>query len=282
LYFSSNGQLLNFGGYDIYKTQRYKGNWTEPKNIGPLVNGPGTEYYFTIDGRAEQLYYARAAENSPENLDLYSFPLPMEAQPRATTRLSGQVTNDSTGRPMQGIVSIIDLDNGIEVAPKFLRPDGTFEFDLINNNNYLIIVQGESFFRIAEIFRLENDSKITTSVKPISTKIKFESIVFDNGKATLKPEMYDDLDKIVDFLKDNPDFKLRINGHTDRDGREDFNLALSQQRADAIMEYMVYFGGIDPGRITARGYGSSRPILTDHSERAKQLNRRVEFELYRE
>ncbi len=282
LYFSSNGQLLNFGGYDIYKTQRYKGNWTEPKNIGPLVNGPGTEYYFTIDGRAEQLYYARAAENNPENLDLYSFPLPMEAQPRATTRLSGQVTNDSTGRPMQGIVSIIDLDNGIEVAPKFLRPDGTFEFDLINNNNYLIIVQGESFFRIAEIFRLEDDSEITTSVKPISTKIKFESIVFDNGKATLKPEMYDDLDKIVDFLKDNPDFKLRINGHTDRDGREDFNLALSQQRADAIMEYMVYFGGIDPDRITARGYGSSRPILTDHSERAKQLNRRVEFELYRE
>ncbi len=282
LYFSSNGQLLNFGEYDIYKTRQQAGNWAEPKNIGPLVNGPGSEFYFTIDSKSEQLYYARAAENNRNNLDLYSFPLPMEAQPRATTRLSGRVNNDSTGLPMQGIISIIDLDNGIEVAPQFLRPDGTFEFELINNNNYLIIVQGESFFRVAEVFKLEDDSEIATNVQPLSTRIKFESIVFGNGQATLTPEMYDDLDKIVDFLLDNPEFKLRINGHTDSDGREDFNLALSQQRADAILEYMVFFGNIDPARITAKGYGSSRPILTDHSERAKKLNRRVEFELYRE
>jgi outer membrane protein OmpA-like peptidoglycan-associated protein len=281
LYYSSNGQLLNFGEFDIYKTSDYEGNWLEPKNIGPLVNGPGSEFYFTIDSKSEQLYYSRSAENDLDNLDLYSFPLPMEAQPRATTVLAGQVS-DSVGNPVQGIISIIDLDNGIEVAPKFLRPDGSFEFELINNNNYLIVVQGESFFRVAEVFKLENDTEITTSVKPLSTKIKFESIVFGNGEATLTPEMYDDLDKIVDFLLDNQDFKLRINGHTDSDGREDFNLALSQQRADAILEYMVFFGNIEPERIIAKGFGSSKPILTDHSDRAKKLNRRVEFELYRE
>lgn len=281
LYFSSNGQLLNFGEYDIYRTYRVDGNWIEPRNIGPLVNGPGREFYFTIDSKSEQLYYARSAENNLENLDLYSFPLPMEAQPRATTRLSGQIS-DGQGLPVNGIVSIIDLDNGVEVAPKFLKPDGSFEFDLINNNNYLIVVQGESFFRVGEVFKLEDDTEITAEVKPISTKIKFESIVFGNGEATLTPQMYDDLDKIVDFLLDNPDFKLRINGHTDSDGREDFNLSLSQQRADAILEYLVFFGNIDPSRITAKGYGSSRPIITDNSERAKKLNRRVEFELYRE
>ena len=94
--------------------------------------------------------------------------------------------------------------------------------------------------------------------------------------------MYDDLDKIVAFMLDNPGFKLKINGHTDSDGREEFNLALSQQRSDAIMEYLVFFGNIDEERIKAKGFGSSRPILTDNSERAKKLNRRVEFELYRE
>jgi outer membrane protein OmpA-like peptidoglycan-associated protein len=282
LYYSSNGLLLNFGEFDIYKTFARSGNWVEPKNIGPLVNGPGSEFYFTIDGKSEQLYYARSAENNLDNLDLYSFPLPMEAQPRATTLLSGQINNDSTGNPMQGIVSIIDLDNGIEVAAKFLRPNGTFEFELINNNNYLIIVQGESYFRLAEIFKLEDDTQISASVKPLSTKIKFESIVFGNGESTLTPEMYDDLDKIVDFLLDNPDFNLRINGHTDSDGREDFNLALSQERSDSILEYIVFFGNVNVERITAKGYGSSRPILTYYSERAKKLNRRVEFELYRE
>ena len=282
LYYSSNGLLLNFGEFDIYKTYIEDGNWVEPYNIGPLVNGPGSEFYFTIDSQSQELYYARSAENDLDNLDLYSFPLPMEAQPRATTRLTGQIANDSTGIPVQGIVSIIDLDNGIEVAPKFLKPDGTFEFELINNNNYLIIVQGESFFRVGEIFKLEDDTEITASVKPLSTKIKFESIVFGNGEATLTPEMFDDLDKIVDFMADNPEFKLRINGHTDSDGREDFNLALSQQRSDAILEYMVYFGNIDAARITAKGFGSSRPIIKDNSDRAKKLNRRVEFELYRE
>ena len=113
-------------------------------------------------------------------------------------------------------------------------------------------------------------------------KIKFESIVFGNGESTLTTEMYDDLDKIVDFLLDNPEFKLRISGHTDSDGREDFNLALSQARSESIQEYIVFFGSVDAERIIAKGFGSSRPILTDHSDRAKKLNRRVEFELYRE
>ena len=281
LYFSSNNELLNFGEYDIYKTYKQKGNWIEPKNIGPLVNGPGSEFYFTIDSNSENLYYARSAENNLDNLDLYSFPLPMEAQPTANTRLTGKISNDDTGQPVQGIVSIIDLDKGIEVAPKYLRPDGTFEFDLINDNNYLLIVQGESFFRIGEIFQLDGDVDVEARVKPLSTKIKFESIVFGNAEATLTAGMYDDIDKIVDFLLDNPDFQLKISGHTDSDGREEFNLELSQKRADAIMEYIVYFGGVNEKRIVARGFGSSEPIIKNQTEEAKELNRRVEFELYR-
>ena len=282
LYFSSNGHILNFGEFDIFKTRKLNKVWTSPKNIGPLVNGPGSEFYFTIDSKSENLFYSRSAENNMDNLDLYSFPLPMEAQPGATTRLAGTVSDTESGTPITGIVSVIDLDNGIEVAPQFLRPDGSFEFKLINNNHYLVVVQGENFFRIEEIVHLKNDTKLATRVEPISTKIKFESIVFGNGESKLTESMYDDLDKVADFLLDNPDFKLRISGHTDSDGREDFNLELSQLRADAIKEYLIYFGNIEEDRITAKGYGSSQPILRDHSDKAKKLNRRVEFELYRE
>jgi len=216
-----------------------------------------------------------------DNLDLYSFPLPMEAQPNAVTRLAGTINDTETGSAIQGIVSIIDLDNGIEVAPQFLRPDGSYEFKLINNNNYLVVVQGENFFRIEELVHLDTDTQLSTQVEPISTKIKFESIVFENGEAKLSSAMYDDLDKVADFLLDNPKFKLNISGHTDSDGREDFNLNLSQQRADAIKEYIIYFGNIEEERIASKGFGSSQPILKDHSEEAKKLNRRVEFELYR-
>jgi len=281
LYFSSNGHLLNFGEFDIFKTFRINGIWASAKNIGPLVNGPGSEFYFTIDSKSENLFYARSAENNMDNLDLYSFPLPMEAQPNANTRLAGTINDTETGAAISGIVSIIDLDNGIEVAPQFLRPDGSYEFKLINNNNYLVIVQGEHFFRIEELIYLENDTRLTTKIKPISTKIKFESIVFGNGESKLVSGMYGDLDKVADFLLDNPKFKLKISGHTDSDGREDFNLKLSQERADAIKEYLIYFGNIDENRIEAKGFGSSQPILKEHSDEAKKLNRRVEFELYR-
>lgn len=281
LYFSSDGQNLNFGEFDIYKSYHDSNAWTEPKNIGPLVNGPGSEFYFTIDSQSEDLYYSRSAEKSMTNMDLYSFPLPMEAQPGANTTLKGSLLNEESGEPFKGIVSIIDLDNGIEVAPKFLRPDGTFEFDLINNNNYLLILQGEEFFRIEEIFYLDGEMQLHRTTESISSRLKFESIEFGEGSAQLTTPMYGDLDKLADFLLDNPDFKLKISGHTDSDGREEFNLKLSQERADVIKEYLVYFGSVEENRIIAKGYGSSQPIIEETSEENKRLNRRVEFEIYR-
>ena len=113
LYFSSSGQNLNFGGFDIYKSYKSEGGWwKEPQNIGPLINGPGSEFYFTIDKKSQNLYYARSTENNISNLDLYSFPLPMEAQPLAITKFTGKLTNEDTGLPYYGVVSVIDLENG--------------------------------------------------------------------------------------------------------------------------------------------------------------------------
>jgi hypothetical protein len=80
LYFSSNGHLLNFGEFDIYKSSKTRYGWREPKNIGPLVNGMGSEFYFTIDSESQDLFYARSIETDMKNLDLHSFPLPMEAR----------------------------------------------------------------------------------------------------------------------------------------------------------------------------------------------------------
>jgi len=283
LYFSSNGQLLNFGEFDIYKSYRLDNIWGEPQNIGPLVNGKGSEFYFTIDSQSQNLYYARSVEDKMANLDLYSFPLPMQAQPLATTYLKGTLKNEETGEPFSnGIVSIIDLDNGVEVAPKFLRADGSFEFQLINNNNYLIVIQGDEFFRLEEIFFLEGDKEIHRKVASVNSRLKFENMKFDNGKAELKTSMFADLDKMIDFLLDNPDFKLKIEGHTDSDGDPKFNLDLSQRRADAIKAYLVEFGKLDKERIEAIGYGSSKPIVEEVTEQDKQLNRRVEFNIVRQ
>jgi outer membrane protein OmpA-like peptidoglycan-associated protein len=282
LYFSSNGHLLNFGEFDIFKTNKIKNYWEEPRNIGPLVNSEKSEFYFAIDARAQYLFYAKSQKENMENLDLFSFPLPMEAQPGANTTVSGTLTNAETGVPFKnGVVSIIDLDNGVEVAPKFLNDDGSFEFKLINNQNYLLTIQGEEFFRIEEIFFLEQDMEFNKIAEPISSRINFASIEFDNGKAEIKPSMYGDLYKISDFLTDNQDFKLRISGHTDSDGSAELNMQLSENRAKAIKEFLVGFGGIPEARVEARGYGSTKPIVEEVTEEDKRLNRRVEFELHR-
>jgi len=282
LYFSSNGHLLNFGSFDIYRTRWINRKWLEPKNVGPLVNGAGDEFYFTIDSESRNLYYASSTTKNIENLDLFSFPLPMGAQPEANTSFSGVLLDSISGLPLSGIVSIIDLDHGIEVAPKFLRPDGTFEFDLINNNNYLLIIQGDEYFRIEEIFFLDGETEIHRTASPLASKLKFASIEFENGKSDILPEMYSDLDKIIDFMLDNPDFRVNIAGHTDSDGSADFNLVLSQQRAAAIREYIVHFGNIAEDRITAVGFGNTQPIVEEITEEDKKLNRRVEFQIYRE
>lgn len=279
LYFSSNGHPLNFGDFDIYKSYKQGNNWAEPKNVGPLVNGPGSEYYFTIDSKSEKLYYARSEGDDPANLDLHSFPVPMEAQPEAIVTLKGSLTNRQTGKPLKGIVSVIDLDFGVEVAPKFLRPDGTFDFKLINKRNYLLIIQGEDYFRMEEIFFLDGDMEINKETEPLESKIAFKSLEFESGKADILPAMHQDLNMLGNFLIDHPYLNLTISGHTDSEGRPDANLRLSQARADAIRAYLMYEFKVDPNRISATGYGGTKPIVEEKNEDDRRLNRRVEFEI---
>jgi len=282
LYFSSDGQPINFGDFDIYKSYRQRnGTWGEPQNIGPLVNGAGSEYYFTIDSKSHDLYYARSSENDIKNLDLFSFPVPMEAHPEAIAKLNGHV-KDPSGKPMKGIVSVIDLDDGVEVAPKFLREDGSYDFSLINKRNYLLIIQGDDFFRIEELFFMEGDRQVNHVAEPIASKIAFKSLEFENGKSEILVSMHNDLAKVGNFLIDHPEEKLKISGHTDSSGNEETNLRLSQERADAIRIYLINEFKIDGSRITAIGYGSANHIVEEVTDEHKQLNRRVEFELIKD
>ncbi|MBC7920783.1 MAG: OmpA family protein [Ferruginibacter sp.] len=283
LYFSSSGQLVGFGDFDIYKCHRRQGQWSEPKNIGPLVNGKGSEYYFTIDSQSKDLYYARSEESDLKNLDLQSFPLPMEAQPLAATRFGGSVRDSITGNPFTGIVSVIDLDEAIEVAPKYLRPDGSYDFDLIKDHRYLLIITGEDFFRIERSFVLRGDTAINIETPALSLqKWAFASVEFAENSAELHREMHADLNKVVDFMLDHPTFELKISGHTDSDGDAASNLRLSQKRAESIKKYLSAKGGVAADRVEAVGYGNKIPIIKQETtEEDKKINRRVEFEISR-
>ncbi|OGX82402.1 hypothetical protein BEN48_05405 [Hymenobacter glacialis] len=281
LYFSSRGQLLNFGDFDIYKTYRVRGHWQEPKNIGPLVNGKGSEYYFTIDRDSRNLYYARSEATDLNNLDLYSFPLPMEAQPLATTHVEGTLLDSVSSQPLKGIVSIMDLDNGIEVASKFIRPDGTFDFELMEGSRYAMLIQSTDFFSVEKQFVLKGDTVMALLTNSIDYKLPliFKNIEFQQGKSAILPGMHATLDRIAIFLVDHPTFRLSIGGHTDTSGDPDVNEQLSQNRAEEIRKYIERKGKIKPDRIESLGYGSSRPLKDELTDADARVNRRVEFRL---
>jgi hypothetical protein len=290
LYFSSNGQLLNFGdvdttqktvlSFDIYKTRHIAGMYDEPRNIGPLVNGRGDEYYFAIDTKGKDLFYAKSEIDDIKNLDLYSFPLPMEAQALAYTKFTGSLRDSLSDAPFSGIVSVIDLTNGIEVSPKYMRPDGTFAFDLVPENEYLLVIQGDDFFRVEHQFKLNGDTAINLKTNSIKyNKWKFASLEFDNNSSNIKAEMETDLNKVVDFMLDHPYLRVSISGHTDSDGDANANLRLSKERAMAIRNYVIEKGKINPDRILAEGYGNQKPIVEENTPEDKRINRRVEFEI---
>lgn len=107
-------------------------------------------------------------------------------------------------------------------------------------------------------------------------KIVTHGINFDINKATIKPESMGTLNMIVKVLTDNPDIKFEVGGHTDADGADDYNLKLSQQRSDAVKDQLIKMG-IDASRLTAKGYGETKPISDNTSLEGKANNRRVEF-----
>ncbi|NJL11549.1 MAG: OmpA family protein [Microscillaceae bacterium] len=294
LYFSSDGHLVNFGGFDIYRTYRRGPVWTTPRNIGPLVNYKTDEYYFTIDSRALNLYYAKGVRTKvydpvkrdsvwKEILNLHTAALPMEAQPEARVRFEVMVTDSITGEISKGFVSIIDLDDGIEVAPRYIREDGSARFDLIRDKNYLIIISGDDFLRIEREFLLKGDTTLAVNAPSIKfRKWKFESIEFEEASAEVTNEMKPDLEKLVLFLADHPQLGLKISGHTDSRGNASDNMLLSQARADAIRNYILQRGRFKPARVEAKGFGNTQPIVPDEkTDEDRFKNRRVEFEILR-
>jgi outer membrane protein OmpA-like peptidoglycan-associated protein len=281
LYFSSKGHLHNRGGFDIFKTRWSGGQWEDPRNLGPLVNTPRDEYYFTIDGKGEVLFLANEMPDSPRNFDLFAFPMPMEARPDAIVKLKGYLIDSLTGSPLTGIVAALDLEKGIETTPVYIGPTGYFEFQLINNRKYLLVVIGENAITIEEELDLAVDSVFSILTQSIIDEqpVVFRQVQFPNNSAEVRPATLKLLEHIGTFLKDHPYCKLLIRGHTDAEGDAEYNLELSRQRAHNIERYILAYSQQPGEMVVGEGYGETRPVFPNDSPEHRARNRRVEFEI---
>ena len=109
--------------------------------------------------------------------------------------------------------------------------------------------------------------------EPVSIKM---DILFDTGKSVVKPKYHNEIKKVADFMKQHPDAKMEIQGHTDNVGGAAYNQKLSQARADSVMKYLTTKFGIAKDRLTAVGYGETKPIASNATKAGKQQNRRVQ------
>jgi outer membrane protein OmpA-like peptidoglycan-associated protein len=128
--------------------------------------------------------------------------------------------------------------------------------------------------------RLEKGKALTFDKQALKVgeKLELKTILFDLGKADLKPKSKPELDKVVKLLKDNPTAEIELSGHTSSEGDAQVNRSLSYRRVKACKDYIAE-KGIDPGRIAAVGYGPDQPVAPNDTEKNRQKNRRVEMRL---
>ncbi|MCE7863706.1 MAG: hypothetical protein DYG99_09210 [Bacteroidetes bacterium CHB5] len=159
---------------------------------------------------------------------------------------------------------------------------GKYQQNIAGLGWYLFTASAEGYLNATDSVQVESE-EVTPVIKnlflapiEVGLTVRLKNIYFDYDKTTLKPESFVELNKVVDFLKQNPTVSIEIAGHTDSRGSDTYNQNLSQGRSQAVVDYLVS-QGIESFRLEAHGYGESRPIDTNNTEEGMANNRRVEF-----
>ncbi|MCD9019390.1 OmpA family protein [Parachryseolinea silvisoli] len=159
---------------------------------------------------------------------------------------------------------------------------GTFEKEVPKLGWYMLNATAEGYLNATDSVELESEELSPATrdlyLEPIEigVTVRLKNIYFDFDKTTLKKESFTELNKVADFLKQNATVEIEIAGHTDSKGSDDYNANLSQGRSQSVVDYLVS-QGIESFRLTAHGYGESKPIDTNDTEPGRANNRRVEF-----
>ncbi len=172
-----------------------------------------------------------------------------------------------------------------EVFTKISDKEGKCFFVLVKGNEYLIKYKnfGKDVdyqkVQIPDVARLK-ELKVLVKFQP-ATAYTLDNVLFETGKANLKNTSFKAIDELAAAMTAKTTMEIEIAGHTDNVGDKDANLKLSQERAEAVRVYLIK-KGIDASRITAKGYGDTKPVADNSTEAGKQQNRRTEVKIIKE
>jgi len=289
LYFASNG-LVSMGGLDVYSADGGPSRYTNIQNMGYPINTSADELYFVKDpiGKPDAYIVSNrigsfASKNPTCCNDIWR----IQYEPKLV--IIGKVMSKKTQELMpQSAVKMIDQKGEMNT---YNSEDGNFTFNMSRGHSYVLTADKPGYtssrasVSTMEIKRSDPDDTVMVTIYLDSIRNSFSvsNIYYDYDKSTLRPESVASLDSVVHFMVDNPSITVEIYSYTDAKGNDEYNLNLSQRRAQSVLDYMEK-NGIDRSRLTAKGFGKKNEAAPNEfngkdNPEGRQLNRRTEFRI---
>lgn len=277
LYFTSKGHY-GYGAFDLFVSKRLDDswtNWSKPKNLGNIINSTGYDLSYVLSAKGDIAYLSRDG-------DIYEIKNTVAQDPVAL--IKGKVFDAKTKKVLSAPIVYNNLKTNKELG-KALSDQKTGEYSIVlpYGEQYSFMAEKEGYYAITENVDLSNLSEykeveVNLYLNPIEKgqTIRLNNIFFESAKYELLKESFAELDKLFNILKGNKKIKIEIAGHTDAVGSNQSNMLLSKNRAKAVMDYLLE-KGISKERLSFKGYGETKFIADNDTEKGKSLNRRVEF-----
>lgn len=285
LYFSSDAHD-NVGGLDIFEIHETDGRWSDALNLNYPVNTEHDDFSLVVDervditGSASMSGYLSSDRSGADQVYTFWTVAPI-------LFVEGEVM-DEEGRYLPNTeVTLAELLTG-EDTTVITGPDGKFSFPLKPGKDYTMRAHDKEHLSqsqplstrgLVQSDTLHTEFKLSTI--SVDSPIAVKNILYDYDKWDIRPDAARELDKLARLFKDNPHMSFELGAHTDSRGGDNYNLVLSDARANSAVNYLIQ-QGVDPDRISARGFGETE--LTNKcangvkcSEEDHQANRRTEF-----
>lgn len=285
LHFSSTAHM-NLGGLDIFESREENGQWTAPRNLNYPINSTHDDFSFVLDttlnmGDADgpRGYLSSDREGTDQVYTFWS-----QAPLFFVEGLVSGEYNQFLPNAEVVLTDLATLEDTVVLTDK----DGRFLLPLGPNKDYNLRAQADMYLeRIEKLSTrgLTRSDTLHTSLRlaPVvfDQPVALKNILFDYDQWDIRPDAARELDKLAAVMIGNPELIYELDAHTDSRGGDTYNLVLSDARANSAVNYLIH-QGVDPARISARGYGETTPV--NHcrngvkcTEEEHQANRRVEF-----
>ena len=296
LYFASDYHL-GFGGLDIMIATR-KGGKISIENPGKPLNSEGDDFGIYFFNQTKGFFTSNRIGGKGDD-DIYTFVNNDPELKIVNYKLTGNTLtpeNENSYLTLDNsTVKLTDRDNNI-IEETFTGNDGSFSFIVYPEEEYYLVGEKENYFNSRVEFNTLGKTADKAKLKDFVTNISFEknlilekiilnksivleNIYYDLDRANIRDDAALELNKLVRILIDNPKISIELSSHTDDRATVEYNLDLSQRRAESAVNYIIS-KGISKNRLIAKGYGESELIIKNAtSEEEHQINRRTEFKV---